>query len=118
MHEGKILIAYSICGNIIDIFSETGKKLIINDFEKEDEIIELIGSLKYEIIKEMVLIHNTGENDLLFIEMKDGNYVKIYMSQFEQKMPYYLQIKQIIKSQSKKSKGILHLDRGDYYEPK
>jgi hypothetical protein len=38
MHEGKILIAYSICGNIIDIFSETGKKLIINDFEKEDEI--------------------------------------------------------------------------------
>ena len=38
MHEGKILIAYSVDGNIIDIFNETGNKLSIDEYEKEDEI--------------------------------------------------------------------------------
>lgn len=38
MHDGKIFIAYSVGGNIIDIFSETGKKLLIDEFEKGNEI--------------------------------------------------------------------------------
>lgn len=33
LHYGKILIAYSVGGNIIDIFSETGKKLLIDEFK-------------------------------------------------------------------------------------
>jgi len=88
-------------------------------FPNEMEIVDKLSKLKYDIIKEMVIIYNaveTGEKDLLYIEMKDGNYVKIYMTQFEQKMKYYLQIKQIIKSQNKGEKGIINLDKGDYYE--
>jgi len=65
MHEGKILIAYSICGNIIDIFSETGKKLSMKDFEQEDEIdswreSNSFKSYKISDDKKSILVHFLG----------------------------------------------------------
>lgn len=65
MHEGKIIIAYSVNGNIIDIFSETGKKISIDDFENEDEIVvwresNLFESCKISHDKKSILINFLG----------------------------------------------------------
>ncbi len=53
----------------------------------------------------------------LTLQMYDGNTVYINQSDIHYKMKYYLQIKQIL-DENKKGPGYLHLDLGDYYEPK
>ena len=56
MHDGKIFIAYSVGGNIIDIFSETGKKLLIDEYEIERESNSFI-SCKISHDKKSILLH-------------------------------------------------------------
>ena len=65
MHEGKIIIAYSVNGNIIDIFSETGKKISMDDFENEDGIVcwresDSFKSCKISHDKKSILINFVG----------------------------------------------------------
>jgi cell division septal protein FtsQ len=51
------------------------------------------------------------------MEMKDGNFVQINISQISDKMPYYLQMQEIIEVKKDGKDGVIYLDIGDYYEP-
>ncbi len=90
------------------------------DEDTEAKIIKELKGLDYNIIKEMSVIASANEkdqDDLVYIQMKDGNYVKITISQISEKMKYYMQIQEIIKEKKDGKPGIIHLDIGDYYEP-
>ncbi len=88
--------------------------------EQESDIIAELKDLDYNIIKEMSLITSANDADrsnLVYIQMKDGNYVEIGINQIAMKMQYYMQIKQIVDQEADGKSGILHLNIGDYYEP-
>ncbi len=95
---------------------------ILNGFNEneEQEIIDELKKLDYNIIKEMTIIVSAEieeRPDLVYIQMKDGNYVEIGINQINDKMKYYMQIQKIIREKRKNKPGILHLNIGDYYEP-
>ncbi len=99
-----------------------GKFVSLSNFSKQEEeiLVENLAFLDYNILKEMVVIENLADEknpELLIIEMKDGNYVKILISQIKTKLPYYNQISQIIKEKAGDNDGTIHLDRGDFYDP-
>ncbi len=88
--------------------------------DQELEIIDQLKELDYNIIKEMSLItsaNNEDRSNLVYIQMKDGNYVEIGINQIALKMQYYMQMKAIIDQEADGEVGILHLNIGDYYEP-
>lgn len=88
--------------------------------EQESSIVEELKQLDYNIIKEMSLItsaNNQDRENLLYIQMKDGNYIEIGINQIALKMQYYMQIKEVIDEEANGEPGILHLNIGDYYEP-
>lgn len=90
------------------------------DEKTETKIIKELKGLDYNIIKEMSVIASAnvkGRDDLVYIQMKDGNYVQITINQISEKMKYYMQIQEIIKEKKDGKPGIIHLDVGDYYEP-
>ncbi len=90
------------------------------DEKTEAKIIKELKGIDYNIIKEMSVIASANEandGDLVYIQMKDGNYVKITINQISEKMQYYMQIQKIIKEKKDGKPGIIHLDIGDYYEP-
>ncbi|WOO86622.1 hypothetical protein RZE82_05775 [Mollicutes bacterium LVI A0039] len=89
-----------------------------NNLEK---VLASMQSLDYSIIVQIDTIAYAGteENpELLKLGMVDGNTVYINMEQIHKKMPYYNQINQIIDDKATSKPGIIHLDLGDYYEPK
>lgn len=95
---------------------------LINGFPIDyvDKILQQLTKLDYNIIKEISLItpiKNKVSDELVLLEMKDGNYVEINISQINEKMKYYLQIQSVINTENGGLPGILHLDIGDYYEP-
>lgn len=88
--------------------------------EKEEALIKAMQDLEYDVIKEIAsiqLIANEISDELVLMQMKDGNYVQIMISQIPLKMPYYNQMSQTIDAVKGGQDGIIHLDRGDYYEP-
>lgn len=88
--------------------------------EQEKSILNELKELDYNIIKEMSLITSAQDDkrkNLVYIEMKDGNYIEIGINQIATKMQYYMQMQKVIDQKAKGKKGILHLNIGDYYEP-
>jgi cell division septal protein FtsQ len=88
--------------------------------EKEEALIKAMQDLEYNVIKEIAsiqLVPSEISDELVLMQMKDGNYVKIMISQIPLKMPYYNQMSQTIDAVKGGQDGIIHLDRGDYYEP-
>ncbi len=85
-----------------------------------EEIINELKKLDYNIIKEMTIITSANDKErpeLVYIQMKDGNYVEIGINQIYDKMQYYMQMEEIIQKKRGDENGILHLNIGDYYEP-
>lgn len=84
-------------------------------------VVEQLSQLDYNIIKEINSISlqpSEQEPNLLVLTMNDGNYVFIHIDQIAKKMPYYLQLTDIVKNVHGDGKtGIFHLNYGDYYEP-
>ncbi|MGL5020794.1 MAG: hypothetical protein ACRC5R_02040 [Mycoplasmatales bacterium] len=94
----------------------------IQGFIPETELIlvKSMQKLDYNIIKEIATIalqKSDISEELVLMEMKDGNYIKIMMSQIGLKLQYYNQMSQIINATKQGQDGIIHLDRGDFYEP-
>ncbi|MGL5021129.1 MAG: hypothetical protein ACRC5R_03830 [Mycoplasmatales bacterium] len=94
----------------------------IQGFIPETELIlvKSMQKLDYNIIKEIATIalqQSDISEELVLMEMKDGNYIKIMMSQIGLKLQYYNQMSQIINATKQGQDGIIHLDRGDFYEP-
>ena len=97
MHDGKIFIAYSVGGNIIDIFSETGKKLLIDEFEKENEIdtwreSNSFTSCKISYDKKSILLDFLGRNpSWIIFEYKNHSfsYLRSDSSFFKDNSPDY-----------------------------
>jgi len=88
--------------------------------EKEEALINEMKDLEYDVIKEIAtiqLVPSEITDELILMQMKDGNYVRIMISQVSLKMPYYNQMSQTIDAVKGGQNGIIHLDRGDYYEP-
>lgn len=104
--------------NGLDIYAP-----IISGFDTKtlDKLLESMKSLDYSIIMQIDTIEYAGteeDPELLKLGMAGDNTVYINMGQIKTKLPYYNQIKQIIDEKAKGKPGIIHLDIGDYYEPK
>lgn len=101
-------------------FYYTVPKLIGFDKEMQQKLVEAISKLDYKIIKEIAAIEYVPDEtipDLVAMQMMDGNIVYITISEIPYKMPYYLQMSQIIDEKAVKKPGVIHLERGNYYEP-
>lgn len=88
--------------------------------EQAMQTIEQLGYLNYNILKEISSIEYQGSNEqpnrVLFC-MNDGNYIFINIEQISDKLPYYNQMINAVNAMmGPDSKGIFHLDYGDYYE--
>lgn len=96
--------------------------ILINfDQSNLNQILNQLNKLDYQIILEIESIKLTPtelSKELVTMEMKDGNTVEILISQISKKMPYYLQIQEVLSQNTDGEDGIIHLDVGDYYEPK
>ena len=94
----------------------------LKDFneEKKNSLLEEMKEIDYNIIKEINMIVNISDEtkqSLLLFLMKDGNYILINQEQISDKINYYNQMTNIVKQiKGENSKGIFHLDYGDYYE--
>lgn len=113
---------YSANGEILTTnqFYYSVPKLIGFNEEMTKQLVAALNTLDYKIIKEIVGIEYVEDEilpDLVMMQMMDGNIVYITISEIENKMPYYLQISQIIDQEASKKPGIIHLERGNYYEP-
>lgn len=101
-------------------FYYTVPKLIGFDEEMQEKLVNAISKLDYKIIKEIAAIEYVPDEtipDLVAMQMMDGNIVYITISEIPNKMPYYLQMSQIIDEKAVDKPGIIHLERGNYYEP-
>lgn len=88
--------------------------------KQEDRLVRQLSKLNYNIIKEISVIEYAEDktrSDLVYMQMKDGNYVDININQIGEKMQYYLQMQKIIDEKKKGQDGVIHLSIGDYYEP-
>lgn len=91
-------------------------------FEQEQamQTIEQLGYLNYNILKEISSIEFQGSNEQpnrILLCMNDGNYIFINIEQISDKLPYYNQMTNAVNAMmGPESKGIFHLDYGDYYE--
>ncbi len=95
-------------------------KMVDLDKKQQKKLLISLSKLNYDIIKEITaitIIKDIDNRDLVLFQMKNGNYIEIYMSQIAEKMPYYLQMQQIIDKKTNGKPGVIHLDLGDYYEP-
>lgn len=111
---------YMSSSNKIIKIEENFATPLLNGFTKEEiENINLeLSTLKFEIITQIKSIeYQSKEDQILKMQMIDGNTVYIYIQQISQKMPYYQQMKRII-DQNQKGDGNIYLYIGDYYEEK
>lgn len=91
------------------------------DQKKLESLLKNIAKLDYQVITQIDTIEYVGtkdDPDLLKMGMDGDNTVYIDIEQIKNKLPYYDQIKQIIDEKAGGKPGIIHLDIGDYYEPK
>lgn len=107
-----------ITKNDIDLYAP-----IVSGFDskKLKTLLENMDSLAYDVIMQIDTIEYVGTEDdpeLLKFGMDGDNTIYIDANQIEDKMPYYNQMKQIIDEKADGEPGIIHLDLGDYYEPK
>lgn len=101
-------------------FYYTVPKLIGFEKEMQEKLVNALAKLDYKIIKEIAAIEYVADEtipDLVAMQMMDGNVVYITISEIPHKMPYYLQMSQIIDEKAVDKPGIIHLERGNYYEP-
>ncbi len=96
---------------------------VINGFDKEslERLLINLKELDYDVLMQIDTITYTPSDedpDLLELGMDGGHTVLIDMEQMPKKLPYYNQIKQIIDETAGAKPGIIHLNVGDYYEPK
>ncbi len=96
---------------------------IISGFDQDtlEALLAALSSLDYDVITQIETIEYVGTEDdpeLLKMGMDGDHTVYIDISQIKRKLPYYNQIKQIIDEKADGKPGIIHLDIGDYYEPK
>lgn len=101
-------------------FKYQAPMLIGFDQAQADSIISQLSTLDYGVLKEIGSINLQASNEepnLVVMSMNDGSYVFIHIDQISEKMPYYLQLASIVKEvKGPNSKGIYHLNYGDYYE--
>lgn len=91
------------------------------DQDKLESLLESLGHIDYNIISQIDTIEYIGTEEdpnLLKMGMVGNNTLYIDIEQIKSKMPYYGQIKQIIDEKADGKPGVIHLDIGDYYEPK
>lgn len=96
---------------------------VITGFDQKtlEKLLTNLQALDYSVITQIDTIEYVGtedDPDLLKMGMDGDNIVYIDMDQIKHKLPYYNQIKQIIDEKADGEPGIIHLDIGDYYEPK
>lgn len=89
----------------------------LDDVEKKNIANELI-LLNYEILSQIITITPHENENTVIMYMNSGQTVEIKIDQISDKMPYYLQIEAVIDESADGKSGIIHLDVGDYYEPK
>lgn len=91
------------------------------DQKKLETLLENMDGLDYDVIMQIDTIEYVGteeDPELLKFGMDGDNTIYIDANQIEDKMPYYNQMRQIIDEKADGEPGIIHLDLGDYYEPK
>ncbi len=96
---------------------------VISGFNQKnlEKLLKNIQPLDYDVIMQIDTIEYVGTDDdpdLLKLGMDGDHTVYIDMAQMKNKLPYYNQIKQIIDEKADGKPGIIHLELGDYYEPK
>ncbi|MFV0288718.1 MAG: cell division protein FtsQ/DivIB [Mycoplasmatales bacterium] len=91
------------------------ENLTLDDKQK---VAEQLAKLNKDILVQIKEItkDKTDKNVVIF-QMYDGNLVYIQTKDIAQKMKYYNQMEEILESLNK-DPGYIHLDIGDYYEPK
>lgn len=91
------------------------------DEKKLESLLTNLAKLDYDVITQIDTIEYAGNKedpDLLKMGMDGDNTVYIDIGQIKDKLPYYNQIKQIIDEKAGGKPGTVHLNIGDYYEPK
>lgn len=96
---------------------------VVNGFSEKTlkNLLENLNKLDYSVIQEIDTVTYAGTDidpDLLNLGMDGGHTIIIEVSQIPSKLPYYNQMKQIIDEKADGKPGIIHLNIGDYYEPK
>ncbi len=96
---------------------------VISGFDQDDltKLLKNMQKLSYDVIMQIDTIEYVGtedDPDLLKMGMDGDHTVYIDIDQIDDKLPYYNQIKQIIDEKADGKPGIIHLNIGDYYEPK
>lgn len=96
---------------------------VIKGFDQKtlESLLKSLQTLDYKVITQIDTIEYVGTEDdpeLLKLGMDGDHTVYIDISQIKRKLPYYNQMKQIIDEKASGKPGIIHLDIGDYYEPK
>lgn len=96
---------------------------VISGFNQKNlaKLLKNMQTLDYDVIMQIDTIEYVGtedDPDLLKLGMDGDHTVFIDMEQMKNKLPYYNQIKQIIDDKADGKPGIIHLELGDYYEPK
>lgn len=89
--------------------------------EKQQQLLNQLAKLEYSVVMSIETItYAPSEENANYLELKmnDGVSVGISIDQISEKMPYYLQMSAIIEQKAANKDGKLHLDLGDYYEPK
>lgn len=116
--SGKLL--YESNNAIYEIVSEVKAPLIIGlDEQEEVNLAKELEDIDYSIYDQIVSIQKTSdsENEVITMYMEDGNVIYINIDDVSEKLKYYDQIKSIIDEKGSGA-GYIHLDIGDYYEPK
>ncbi len=96
---------------------------VINGFDQKtlEQLLQNLSALEYDVLTLIDSIEYIGDSEsptLIKMDMVDNNTIFINMEQIKYKMPYYTQIQQIIDEKANGKPGYIHLNMGDYYEPK
>lgn len=96
---------------------------VVSGFNQKnlEKLLKNMQTLDYDVIMQIDTIEYVGtedDPDLVKLGMEGDHTIYIDMAQMKYKLPYYNQIKQIIDEKADGKPGIIHLELGDYYEPK
>lgn len=96
---------------------------VVTGFDKEglEKLLKDLKELDYDTLSQIDTITSAATEEfpeLLQLGMNGNQIVYINSSQMKEKLPYYPQIKKIIDEKANGEPGIIHLELGDYYEPK
>lgn len=96
---------------------------VVTGFDKAglEQLLATLSTLDYDTLSQIDTITPAPTDefpDLLKLGMDGNQIVYINSNQMKDKLPYYPQIKKIIDEKANGEPGIIHLELGDYYEPK